>query len=124
MGLQLDFDVEGYIIHDIRSISGEDSVRKAAVDLTDEVMAGINSLEISHTVMTAILLINDDGAHLILLTRSFDTEPVENRLNSVLKRVSHDPVTGSLYTYVIPILQRESAGEPPMDSELNSSDET
>lgn len=122
MGLQLDFDIEGYIIHDIRSISGEDSVRKAAVNLTDEVMAGIKSLEISHTVMTAILLINDDGAHLILLTRSFDTEPVENRLNSVLKRVSHDPVTGSLYTYVIPILQRESA-EPITNPELIESDD-
>jgi len=106
MGLELDFGAKGYIIHDRRSVSGNDMVRKAATDLTDEILAGIKSLDISHTVMMTILFIMDEGAHLVLLTRSFDTDPVENRLDSVLKRVTHDPVTGSLHTYVIPILER------------------
>jgi hypothetical protein len=106
MGLQLDFDVKGYIIHDRRSVPGNDMVRKAATDLADEILAGIKSLNISHTVMMTILFIMDEGAHLVLLTRSFDTDPVEKRLDSVLKRVTHDSVTGSLHTYVIPILER------------------
>ncbi|MHA1924836.1 MAG: hypothetical protein ACXABV_08810 [Candidatus Thorarchaeota archaeon] len=107
MGLELDFEAKGYIIHDRRSVPGDDMVRKAATDLADEILTGIKSLEISHTVMTTILFLMDEGAHLVLLTRSFDTDPVEKRLDSVLKRVTHDPVTGSLHTYVIPILERD-----------------
>ncbi|MHA2068619.1 MAG: hypothetical protein ACXABY_30010 [Candidatus Thorarchaeota archaeon] len=85
----------------------DDMVRKAAIDLADEVLTGIKSLDFSHTLMMAILFLVDEGAHLVLLTRSFDTDPVEKRLDSVLKRVTHDPMTGSLHTYVIPILERE-----------------
>ena len=107
MGLQLDFEVKGYIIHDRRSIPRDDIIRKAAMDLADEILTGIKSLDVSHTVMMTILFLMDEGAHLVLLTRSFDTEPVEKRLDTVLKRVTHDPVTGSLHTYVIPILERD-----------------
>jgi hypothetical protein len=107
MGLELDFEAKGYIIHDRRSVPGTDMIRKAATDLVDEILTGIRSLDLSHTIMMTILFIMDEGAHLVLLTRSFDTDPVERRLDSVLKRVTHDPVTGSLHTYVIPILERE-----------------
>lgn len=106
MGLQLDFEAKGYIVHDKRSIPGDDMIRKAAIELADEILSGIKNLEMSHTMIMTILFLMDEGAHLVLLTRSFDTDPVEKRLNSVLKRVTHDPVTGSLYTYVIPILER------------------
>ena len=106
MGLQLDFEAKGYLIHDRRSVPSDDMVRKAATDLADEILNGIRNLDLSHTVMMTILFIMDEGAHLVLLTRSFDTDPVEKRLDSVLKRVTHDPVTGSLHTYVIPILER------------------
>ena len=110
MGLQLDFGVKGYIIHDRRSIPGDDMVCKAATDLADEILDGIKSLDFSHTVMMTILFLMDEGAHLVLLTRSFDTDPVEKRLDGVLKRVTHDPVTGSLHTYMIPILERNQQG--------------
>jgi hypothetical protein len=106
MGLQLDFEAKGYIFHDKRCIPGDDMIRKAAIELADEILSGIKNLEMSHTMMMTILFLMDEGAHLVLLTRSFDTDPVERRLNSVLKRVTHDPVTGSLYTYVIPILEK------------------
>ncbi|MFX0055393.1 MAG: hypothetical protein ACFFAD_10750, partial [Candidatus Hermodarchaeota archaeon] len=106
MGLQLDFEAKGYMIHDRRSVPSDDMVRKAATDLADEILNGIRNLDLSHTVMMTILFIMDEGAHLVLLTRSFDTDPVEKRLDSVLKRVTYDPVTGSLHTYVIPILER------------------
>lgn len=106
MGLQLDFEAKGYIVHDKRSIPGDDMIRKAAIELADEILSGIKNLEMSHTMIMTILFLMDEGAHLVLLTRSFDTDPVERRLNSVLKRVTHDAVTGSLYTYVIPILER------------------
>ena len=107
MGLQLDFEAKGYIIHDRRSVPRDDMVRKAAMDLADEILTGVKSLDLSHTVMMTILFLMDEGAHLVLLTRSFDTDPVEKRLDSVLKRVTHDAVTGSLHTYVIPILEKE-----------------
>lgn len=94
------------MIHDRRSIPGKNMVRKTATELADEILAGIKSLDFSHTVMMTILFLMDEGAHLVLLTRSFDTDPVEKRLDSVLKRVTHDSVTGSLHTYVIPILER------------------
>jgi hypothetical protein len=106
MGLEFDFETKGYIIHDRRSVPGDDMVREAATDLADAILAGIKSIDFSHTVMMTILFLMDEGAHLVLLTRSFDTDPVEKRLDSVLKRVTHDSVTGSLHTYVIPILER------------------
>jgi hypothetical protein len=106
MGLHLDLGAKGYIIHDRRSVPGDDIVRKAATDLADEILSGIKNLDFSHTLMMTILFIMDEGAHLVLLTRSFDTDPGEKRLNSVLKRVTHDPVTGSIHTYVIPILEK------------------
>ncbi|MHA2142170.1 MAG: hypothetical protein ACXADC_11945 [Candidatus Thorarchaeota archaeon] len=107
MGLQLDFETKGYIIYDRRGVPGNDMVRKAAMDLADKIISGIKDLDFPHTVMMTILFLMDEGAHLVLLTRSFDTDPVERRLDSVQKRVTHDPVTGSLHTYVIPILERE-----------------
>jgi hypothetical protein len=106
MGLQLDFEAKGYIVHDKRSIPRNDMIRKAAIDLANNILSGIKNLKMSHTIMMTILFLMDEGAHLVLLTRSFDTDPVEKRLNGVLKRVTHDPVTGSLHTYVIPILER------------------
>lgn len=113
MGQQFDFEAEGYILHDRRSVPREDDVRKQAVDLATAVMDGIKSLNDAHTLMMASLFITDEGAKLVFITRSFDMKPLEKKLDRLLKRVSHDPATGSLYTYVVPILERGTSEETP-----------
>ncbi|TFG07835.1 hypothetical protein EU522_00345 [Candidatus Thorarchaeota archaeon] len=107
MGLQFDFEADGFIIHDRRSVPRNDDVRQQAIDLAHEVMNGIGSLNSSHTLMMVSLFITDQDANLVFITRSFDMKPLEKRLDSLLKRVTHDSATGSLYTYVIPILKKE-----------------
>ncbi|MFX0107023.1 MAG: hypothetical protein ACFE7R_01960 [Candidatus Hodarchaeota archaeon] len=113
MGLKLDSESREYVIHDRRVLPGEDAVRQTAIDIADEVMSGLQNLNSSHTLMIASLFITDEGAKLALVTRSFDTEPAEKKLEKLLKRVTKDPVTGNLNTYVIPILEREKAVNTP-----------
>ncbi|NHI83325.1 MAG: hypothetical protein EAX81_03375 [Candidatus Thorarchaeota archaeon] len=107
MGLQFDFESDGFIIHDRRTVPRNDDVRQQAIDLANGVMNGIRGLNSSHTLMMVSLFITDKDANLALITRSFDMQPLEKRLDVLLKRVTHDPASGSLYTYVIPILRRE-----------------
>ena len=113
MGLQFDFETDGFIIHDRRVVPRNDDIRQQAIDLANEVMTGLRSLNSSHTLMMASLFITDQDANLVLITRSFDMKPLEKRLDSLLKRVSHDSATGSLYTYVVPILKKEEDENHP-----------
>jgi hypothetical protein len=112
MGLQFDFEAQGYIIHDRRTVPREDDVKQQAVDLANEVMDGIKNLNASHTLMVVSLFITDQDANLVFITRSFDMQPLEKRLDKLLKRVTHDTATGSLYTYVVPILKKGESEEP------------
>jgi hypothetical protein len=116
MGLQFDFEAEGCIIHDRRSNPSEDDVRQQAVDIASEVMDGVKNLNDAHTLMMVSLFITDQGAELVFITRSFDKKPLEKKLDRLLKRVSHDPATGSLYTYVVPILEKGSSEESPSEN--------
>ncbi len=105
MGVHLDSQTTAYIIHDRRTLSGEDAVYKTAVELTNDVMNGLGRLTHSHSLMAATLIITDRGAQLILLTKSFEMESMNNAMESTLKSITYDPSTGNLYTYVIPILE-------------------
>lgn len=116
MGLQFDFEAEGYIIHDRRSVPRDDDVRQQAVDIASEVMDGIKNLNDVHTIMMVSLFITDQGAKLVFITRSFDMNPLEKKLDRLLKRVTHDPATGSLYTYVVPILEKDTSEEVSRES--------
>ena len=66
MGLQFDFEAEGYIIHDRRSVPGEDDIRQQAVDIASEVMDGIKNLNDAHTLMMASLFITGSASHAFL----------------------------------------------------------
>ena len=116
MGQQFDFEAEGFILHDRRSVPREDDVRKQAVDLATAVMDGIKNLNKAHTLMMASLFITDENAKLVFITRSFDMKPLEKKMDRLLKRVSHDSATGSLYTYVVPILEKGTSGETQSQS--------
>ncbi len=118
MGVLLEKPAKRYVIHDTREFSGQDAVYHAAVDLADEVMDGIFRLNQTHTLMAASLFITNRGAQLLVLTRTFDTEPINYGLDSILKRVTYDPVTGNLFTYAIPILE-VSSGDNSSDESLN-----
>jgi hypothetical protein len=111
MGLQFDFEADGFIIHDRRTVPRDDDVRQQAIELANEVMNGIRNLNAFHTLMMVSLFITDQGANLAFITRSFDMQPLEKRLDSLLRRVTHDPASGSLYTYVVPILKKEKDNE-------------
>lgn len=116
MGLQFDFEAEGCIIHDRRSVPREDDVRQQAVDIACEVMDGIKNLNDAHTLMMVSLFITDQGAKLVFITRSFEMKPLEKKLDRLLKRVTHDSATGSLYTYVVPILEKGTTEKLPPES--------
>jgi hypothetical protein len=100
-----------YLIYDTRVFPEKDAIYKAAVDLTDEIMRAVDRLSHSHTIETASLFITDSGAQLILLTRSFERDPIDRMFGSSIKRVTYDPSSGYLQTYVIPILEACSSKE-------------
>jgi hypothetical protein len=100
-----------YLIYDTRVFPEKDAIYRTAVKLTDEIMGAVDRLSHSHTIETASLFITDSGAQLILLTRSFEKDPIDRMFGSSIKRVTYDPSTGYLQTYVIPILEACSAEE-------------
>ncbi len=101
----------GYIVYDTREFPQKDGIHSEAVKIADEIMEGVKKVASSHSIMTAGLFITDSGAQLILLTRSTEKEPSDERLKCILKRVTYDEDSGYMHTYVIPILESSSTGE-------------
>ena len=100
-----------YIVYDTREFPQKDAVYSTAVELADGVVDGIKKVANSHAIITAGLFITDTGAKLIILTRSQEQEPSDERLKCILKRVTFDEESGYMHTYVIPILEASATGK-------------
>ncbi len=93
-----------YQVHDLRTFTGDDSIRKSAMDLADEVIEGILRLPRDQGLVGTHLFITDRGAKLLVYTWAIGVSEVDKKLDCVLKSVVQGSY-GVFYTYEIPILE-------------------
>ncbi len=104
MGLQVAAEGHGFMVCDMRG--GErDSFYELAVDLAGQVMSGLSNLQHSVTIEAVMLFITASRAHLTLLAKSDENEPINPAFKSTLVSTTSDPETGYLQKYIIPILE-------------------
>jgi hypothetical protein len=104
MGVQVNTEASKYMIYDARGFSGHDSIYLTAVEMTNQVMDGLDRLEHAVTIETSILFITTRRAYLVLQAVSDDRDLINPAFGSTLKSITYDPETGYIQKYVIPIL--------------------
>jgi hypothetical protein len=108
MGLQAAAEGKEFMVCDIRG-GEKDGIYEMAVELAAQVMGGLDNLQHSATIEATMLFITYTGAHLTILTKSDNNEPMNPAFKSTLVSTAHDPETGYLQKYVIPILDTPAA---------------
>lgn len=104
MGVQVKTEVSKYMIYDARGLAEKDSIYLTAIEMTNQVMDGLERLEHSVTIETSILFITATRAYLVLQAVSYDKDLINPAFGSTLQSITFDPETGYIQKYVIPIL--------------------
>ena len=104
MGLQVAAEGHDFMVCDMRGVD-RDSVYDMAVGLAGKVMEGLSNLQHSVTIEAVMLFITHAGAHLTLLAKSDENQPINAAFKNTLVSTTCDPETGYLQKYVIPILE-------------------
>lgn len=108
MGLQAAAERKEFMVCDIRG-GEKDGIYDMAVELAAQVMGGLDNLQHSATIEAAMLFITFTGAHLTILAKSDENEPINSAFMSTLASAAYDSETGYLHKYVIPILDTPAA---------------
>jgi hypothetical protein len=108
MGLQAAAREQEFLVCDIRG-GDRDSIYDMAYDLAEQVMNGLSNLQHSATIQVAMLFITHTGAHLTILAKSDENEPINPAFKSTLASTTYDSESGHLQKYVIPILEAPRA---------------
>ena len=104
MGVQVNTEVSKYMVYDARGLSEQDSIYHTAIEMTNQVMDGLDRLEHSVTIETSILFITSTRAYLVLQAVSYEKDLINPAFGSTLQSITFDPETGYIQKYVIPIL--------------------
>ncbi|RLI56411.1 MAG: hypothetical protein DRO87_06410 [Candidatus Thorarchaeota archaeon] len=104
MATQANIPRERFMVYDARGVATNDSVYNAAIEMTTQVMDGLDRLEHSVSIETAILFITQSRAYLVLQAVSFSKDLINPAFGSTLESITYEPDTGYVQRYIIPIL--------------------